>query len=431
MGLWRWVTGRLNVQDFNAWRYIYGRDDDSGESVTSESALKLSAWWSCTRLIAETIATLPCGVFEKDQQGDPQLLQGHFLAGLLRDRPNDWQTPVEFWEGRVAPLCSDGNSYAEKKFISDRLVALEPLKVDAVSPFRDQQDDWKLKYRISDRGKTINLPPEKVFHIRGFGQDDIVGLSPISCAGRSVGAALAADRAAARVYGRGLRAAGWWKPPVDMTKDQRDQFIKNYIDPMEGAHAEGSARIVMPPGFEWSNFNITPKDAELLMSRGFSVEDVCRWMGVPPILIGHSGPGQTMWGSGVEQIILGWLVLGLRAYLKRIEAAVNSRLMPLADKSKGIYFEFNFEGLLRADSAGRAQLMSTLAQNGLRTRNELRKLDNLPALPGGDDLTVQSALVPLQTLGAQQQSAQTVRNALRAWLIDERDQDRAPERKAA
>jgi HK97 family phage portal protein len=424
MGLWRWVTKRMNVQDLDSWRWFYGRDADSGEPVTPETAMKLSAWWSCTRLIAETIATLPCGVYQKDAKGDPQALPEHFLSGLLRDRPNDWQTPVEWWEGRVAPLCSDGNSYAEKMMIGDRLVALDPLKVENCAPFRDQQDGWRLKYKITDRGKTYTLTADKVFHIRGFGQDEIVGLSPVANASRSLGAALAADRAAASMYGKGLRAPGFWTPPVDMTKEQREQFVKNYVAPAEGSTNESSGRVVMPPGFEWKNFSITPKDAELLMSRGFSVEDVCRWMGVPPILIGHSSQGQTMWGSGVEQIILGWLVLGLRAYLKRIEAAVNARLMPIADRGKGIYFEFNFEGLLRADSAGRAALMSTLAQNGLRTRNELRKLDNMPGLPGGDDLTVQSNLVPVGKLGEQQQTAQVVRNSLRNWLLEERENER-------
>lgn len=426
MTLWRWVTGRLNVRDYEPWRVIFGRDSDSGEPVTPETALKLSAWWSCTRLIAETIATLPCGIFAKDKGGDPAPQPDHFLSGLLRDKPNDWQTSVEWWEGRVAPLCSHGNSYAEKMFIGDRLVALSPMKVENVGPFLDQQDGWKLKYKFTERGKTTVLPSDKVFHIRGFGQDDIVGLSPVACATRSIGAALSAERAAARVYGKGLRAAGFFKPPVDMDDKQRAQFQKNYIKPAEGAQGEGKA-VVMPPGFEWVSFGITPKDAELLMSRGFSVEDVCRWMGVPPVLIGHAPAGQTMWGSGVEQIILGWLVLGLRAYLKRIEAAVNSRLMPIGDRAAGIYFEFNFEGLLRADSAGRAALMSTLAQNGLRTRNELRKLDNMRSMPGGDELTAQSNLVTLAKLGdvaTQQGSANTVRNALRTWLLEERETER-------
>ncbi len=421
MALWRWVKERLTLRfsDYGKWRAIYGLDPESGEMVSPQAALNLSAWWACTRLIAETIATLPCGIYQKDDGGDPRPRADHALYERLHDLPNGWQTPVEWWEGRVAPLCSDGNSYSEILRVGDRVVALEPLKVDQVDPFRDQQDGWRIKYRVTDRGKTETLPADKMFHIKGFGEDEIVGLSPVQHARRSIATALATDRAANQVYSRGLRGAGFFKAPLDMDEAQRAQFMKNYINPLQGAGGEGKTTI-MPPGFDWAAFNITPKDAELLMSRAFSVEDVCRWMGVPPILIGHSSQGQTMWGSGVEQIILGWLVLGLRAYLKRIESAVNTRLMPAADRLAGLYFEFNFEGLLRADSEGRARLMASLAQNGLRTRNELRRLDNMAAVEGGNDLTVQSNLVRLDQLGAQTGNAETVRNALRAWLVDER-----------
>lgn len=424
MALWRWVRERLTLrhEDRGKWAAIYGHDPDAGEAVTPDTAMNLSAWWACRRLIAETIATLPCGVYRKDAAGNPQALPGHVLYERLHELPNDWQTPVEFWEGRVAPLCDTGNSYAEIASLGSRIVSLDPLRVDCVDPFRDRNDGNRIKYRVTDRGKTETVPAAKIFHIRAFGDDGLLGLSPLEYARRSVATALSADRAAAKVYGKGLRAPGFWIAPATMDAEQRKQFVENYVKPAEGVQGEGSARVVMPPGFDWKNFGITPKDAELLLTRGFGVEDVCRWMGVPPILIGHTNQGQTMWGSGVEQIILGWLVLGLRAYLKRIESAVNTRLMPLRDRLDGIYFEFNFEGLLRADSAGRAALMATLAQNGLRTRNELRKLDNLPALTGGDDLTVQSNLIPLIQLGEATNAADLARNSLRAWLMDERSE---------
>lgn len=420
MGLWRWVTGRLNIKGgLESWRLAFGLEDDSGVYVTPETALKLSTWWSAVRLISETIATLPIGIFQK--KGDErEAIQDYFLYELLHDRPNEDQTPVEFWEGRVAPICTHGNSYAEKKFIGERIVALHPLNTENCVPVR--LEDGRLIYRVTDRGKTTDMPPEKIFHVRGFApNDELEGLSPVAYAARSLGGAIAAERAAAKVYSGGLRTPGFWIPPVDMNQKQRDDFIANYVKPIEGHKGQGSGRLVVPPGFDWKNMGITPHDAEMLMTRRFNVEDVCRWMGIPPILVGHAAEGQTMWGSGVEQIILGWLVLGLRAYLKRIESAVNTRLIPLKDRRNGISFEFNFEGLLRADSAARAALMSTFVQNGLRTRNEMRKIDNYPSVDGADALTVQSALVPLDQIGQpQQQNAEVVRNAMRAWLLEER-----------
>lgn len=418
MSIWKWIVGRLSVTEgIEKWRMAFGYDYDSHEDVSANGALKLSVWWSASRLITETIATLPSAFYQKNGE-DRIKLPDYFLQQLLNEQPNDEQTPIEFWEGRIGPLVMQGNSFAEKKFLGPRIVALQRMPFSDVQMVR--RKDNSIIYKFTDRGKVTELPPEKVFHIKGFTpNDEDLGLSPVEYASRSIGAAKSVDKAAARVYSRGMRAQGFFTAPEDMTPAQRTEFQKNYIDPGEGAANEGKT-LIFPPKMDWKNMNITPRDAEMILTRGFNVEDVCRWMRVPPILVGHSSAGQTMWGTGVEQIILGWLVLGLRAYLKRIESAVNNRLVPLADRRNGIYFEFNFEGLLRADSAARAQLMAQLAQNGLRTRDELRRIDNYGPVPGGDTITVQSNLVPLDKLGEQQQGAEQIRQSLKAWLDDER-----------
>lgn len=396
MAIWTWPKNqKLTITSIEGWAKWFGFGDPELPRATPESAMKLSAWWAATRLISETGATLPKMLVEKKDDMRTAVKE-HDLLGLLNETPNDWQTPVEFWEGRLAPICTRGNSFAEKRLLGDRLVSLLPMKVDDVAVERNP-DTYKIEYKFNERGKQETLPMEKVFHIRGFSMDDIEGMSPVQYASRSISGALAAEDSAAKLYAKGLRAAGFWKAPAEMDETQRKSFIENYVKKAEGSTNENSGRVVMPPGFDWGNFSISPKDAELILSRGFSVEDVCRWMGVPPILVGHAQAGQTMWGSGVEQIILGWLVLGLRAYLARVEASVNRHLISPEERGR-IKFEFNVEGLLRADSAARAALMSVLSQNGLRTRDELRKLDNLPPIKGGDIATVQSALVPLEDL---------------------------------
>ena len=410
MSLLSWFGKKIKLSDGAFWGTWFGGSSWSGRTVTVERAMKLSAWWACVRLVSETIATLPLGVYEK-RDAEKRPVPDHPLNDLLRGDPNTDQTSVEFWEGQVAPVCIAGNSYAEKRYMGERLVSLLPIPFEDCRPYRDRAGD--LRYRFTDRGKVEDLPADKVFHIRGFGTGGDLGLSPVAYARNSLGGAMDVDEAASRVFGTGLRAAGFLLSPQLLDKKQREQVRENLLKPLEGPEGEGKTGL-LEGGWKWQPTNIPPKDAEMIMTARYRVEDICRWMGVPPVLVGHSADGQTMWGSGIEQIMLGWLTLGLRAYIKRIEAAVNKRLIAPAERGR-VFVEFNVDGLVRADSAGRAALMSVLSQNGLRTRNELRGLDNMAPLAGGDQLTVQSNLVPIDQLGNAGGDA-AVREAIRSWL---------------
>lgn len=374
--------------------------DPRGRPIGAESALQVAAFWACVRIISETIATLPLQLFAKTGNGrDAQT--SHQLYPLLHDQPNADHTAMEFLEGIVAYLAVGGNSYVLKERIGSRLVALTLLRTPLMNAKRDANGD--LVYRYTDRGKVETFSDDEIMHVRGFGFGDDFGLSALSYARRTLAISLAADEVVDRTYANGMKMSGWFKYKGGggsgiLTKEQRDKAHKLLVEPYVGAG--NAAKVgILEGDFDWIAASMPMADAQLLESRRFGVEDVCRWLGVPPILIGHAAQGQTMWGSGVEQIMLGWLAMGLRPYLVRIEQAIKKSLLTAEDKGKGLYAEFNVDGLLRADSKARSENYSRLGQNGVLTRNEIRALENMPAMPGGDVLTVQSNLVPIDKLG--------------------------------
>ncbi|KAG1439884.1 hypothetical protein G6F57_019232 [Rhizopus arrhizus] len=160
---------------------------------------------------------------------------------------------------------------------------------------------------------------------------------------------------------------------------------------------------------------MNPEDAQLLQSRAFSIEEICRWFfNTPPILIGHSPQGQTMWGSGVEQVIMGWRVMGMGPLVIWIEQAIKRQLLK-PEERRSYYSKFSLEGLMRADSAGRAQLYASKVQNGLANRNAIRELEDEEPYAGGDIYTVQSNLMPVSQLG-QQSSGEQAKESIRSWL---------------
>jgi HK97 family phage portal protein len=147
---------------------------------------------------------------------------------------------------------------------------------------------------------------------------------------------------------------------------------------------------------KYQPISLSPNDAQLLETRRFSVEEICRWFGVPPVLVGHSNV--TTWGSGIEQILDGFYKLTVRPMLTLIEQAIARRVLTPALRSR-YTVEFSFDALLRANIKDRMEVYSKAVQNGVMTRNEARQLENLPPVPGGELATAQINLAPLTMLG--------------------------------
>ncbi|MFH5927143.1 phage portal protein [Roseomonas xinghualingensis] len=389
MAWWpRWLPRSLTARDRGLYESFGGSDTWAGEHVSPEGALNLSAFWAATRVKAQTVASLSLEVFEVQSDGTRVRVPSHPLSMILHDSPNADQTPLEFWAGRVLGLCTRGNGFAEKRFNSrGSLVSLNAMPADTAVERRESG----LWYTFHDRGKTVSLPEEKVLHIRAFGDGD-VGMSPVEYARQTLGIAIASERAAGQVFSKGLRTKGFFTFPGTLTPDQRDQARKNFADRYSAPNAPGIG--ILEAGVDFKPVNITPKDAELILSRRFNVEEICRWMGVPPILIGHSAEGQTMWGTGIEQIMQGWLTLSLRSELKNIEQAVFKRVFTPAERLR-YRVKFNVEDLLRGDSTKRSAFYVALLNAGVMTINEVRRLEGLPPVEGGDVPRMQMQNVPI------------------------------------
>lgn len=412
MSVFGWLFGRDRIGQ--RVKLSEAKPEEWRPETTPDAALQLGTVWSCVRLLSETIGTLPLGVYRKESDGRRVSDQAHGLYGLLHDSPNADMTAAEFWEACVACLCLWGNFYAEiVRGTNGSIQALNFLRPDLMRVTRDE--DGARIYRYSDPdGELRELSEREVFHVRGFGVGGDAGLSPIGYARKTLGLSIDTDDAAGSAMRSGVRAAGFLVTPKGATKEQKQDLRSTFIDPITGPQA--TARVgLLEQGLDWKEIKgMPPEDLQLLQARAFNVEELCRWFRVPPFMIGHTEKS-TSWGTGLEQQMIGFLTFSLRPYLTRIEQAVKKQLVAPGQR-KTVFVEFVLDGLMRADSAGRAALWNSAAQNGIRTRNEIREKENLPPLDGGDLLTVQSNLVPLDQLGAVAAGEQQARSALRNWL---------------
>lgn len=406
MSIWQWLRGspraeagrRLTLQDNRAWLQFFGREAKSGALVTQETALQVAAVWACIRVTSLALSQLPLAVFERRSDDDRVRVTDGDIADVLTDSPNADQTPLEFWESMTAWLCTRGNAYAEIVRTGPRLTALQPLPATAVVPFRDA--DGVLKYRVGVGGGQEIMPRDKVLHLKGFGQglgSIDLGASPIAAGANSIGAAMAAQDAAATTFANGMRPTGFFLFDQQLAPDQREQARDVLVKPFTGASKAGGVGI-LEAGVKWQSVSLNPEDAQMLETRRFDIEEVCRWWGVPPIVIGHTADGVTAWGTGIEQIMLSWLVLGIGPLANRIEQRIYKQLIR-PNGARKLYAEFNREAMLQMDSAAKAQFLSSMVQNGLMTRGEGRAKLNLPQKAGTDALTAQMNLAPLGALG--------------------------------
>ncbi|HCJ70835.1 phage portal protein [Agrobacterium pusense] len=389
MGLWNRLFGKkLTARDSELYEIWGGGETWAGEHVSTQGALNLSAFWACTRVTAQTIASLSLEIMEKRSDGARIRVSDHPLQELLDESPNADQTSIEFWEGRVLGLCTSGNGFAEKVYSGNRLVALNRMPADTAV---ERLPDGDLRYRFNDRGKLIDLPEDKVFHLKAFGDGD-VGMSPVAHARQTLGIAIASERAAGQMFGKGMRAKGFFTFPNQLSPEQRAEARKNFAERYSGPNAPGVG--ILEAGVDFKSVNITPRDAEMILNRRFNVEEICRWLGVPPIIIGHASDGQTMWGSGVSAIMQSWLNLSLRSQLRRIEKAISKRIMTPEERRR-FKVRFNYEDLLRGDSTARAAFYTVLLSAGVFTINEVRRLEGLPPIDGGDVSRMQMQNVPI------------------------------------
>lgn len=400
---------RLRLQDGGGWAAAFGHSSYAGKQVSLQSAMQLATVWACVRLTAQAVSCMPLGMFEKGEH-DSRVKIDDDLSEIICESPNADQTPLEFWEGQVAWLLTNGNAYSEKAMLGKRLTALQPI--DNCRPVRDAEGE--LKYRVIDRGKSEDLPRDKVFHIKGFGFGGDEGLSAIRYGAQTFGSAMAVEEATGKLFGAGMQASGVLSSQTTLTPQQRTD-LKEIMEKYVGSSNAGKM-MVLEAGLKYDRLALSPVDAQMLETQRFSVEAMCRWFGMPPIVIGHAAQGQTMWGSGVQQILIAWLTLGLDPICDRIEARITKQLIrPTGNRKR--YAEFNREALLQMDSTAKAAFLSTMTQNGLMTRNEGRAKLNLPWKAGGDELTAQTNLAPLEQLGAGGASdGASARAALRAWL---------------
>lgn len=368
---------------------IFGYDSTtaSGAHVTPTSAMRVSAVFACVRLIAGAIAGLPLPIYERTGQ-ERQRIE-HDLWWLLNERPTAAWSASNFWEFIVAQMLlrRSGIAYIARNR-AGKAVALIPwprsqVEIQRVT-FDDARTPARLQYYFCDDGKYFGADQDDVLHFPGFGFDGTDGMSVIQWGARAgIGIAIQGDNYAGRFYASGGRPSIAIKAPGEFTPTQQEAFREAWVSRYGGTPGVDAIPFFLTEGLDVKELTLSAADAQLLEARQWQVVDICRAFGVPPFMVGEMGKATY---NNTENLGVDFVKYTLAPHLKRIKDELNIKLFRTAQ-----YFtEHNVDGLMRGDSKARAEYYKAAlggTQNpGWMIQNEIRKLENLPPVEGGNRL---------------------------------------------
>lgn len=337
----------------------------AGVSVSESTALSLSAVWRCVSLISGSIAALPLRTIVHKSDGTTQRSR----SWLDNPAGPDGITAFEWVENILFALALHGNWYGIKIFGgAGQLLGLQPVHPHAVGI---ELKNGQKHYRVAlDNGQSLNLTDRDMVHIPAMSGDGVKGLSSITVARNSIGTSIAGERVAARLYQSGLLASAIVSVDDELSEDDA-KAIKDGLDNKLAGESHAGQIALINRNVTITPWSISPEDAEFLSSRAFQVDEVARWYGVPPHLLGQTEK-QTSFGAGLTEQNRGLARYTFIPWTSRIEQRL-SRLLP-----EGLTAEFDYKALLAPDPETEIRLILEQVAGGVLSVNDARRIMNLP-----------------------------------------------------
>lgn len=364
-------------------RFMTGEDlDDStmGDSIDSITAMKYSAVFACNKVLSETFACMPAVLYRKNTNGEREIADDLVIYDILHNKPNDEMSPFNFKEACMTSINLGGNSVSERLVNSKgQLVGLYPYQYSGVEIKRDP-DTKLLIYGVKEGASQKTLKRNEVFHVPNMSLDGIIGLSPITYAASAIRLGLSYEQFGVNFYKNGANPSGSFESPDSLSEESFLRLKKELKHNYTGLKRTGTP-MLLEGGLKFNPHTINPVDAQLLESKSFQAEDICRIYRVPQHLIqllGHST------NNNIEQQSLEFVMYTMLPIFKRWEENINMQLLTDQERRSGYYVEFNMAALLRGDAVSRATAYATGRQWGWLSVNDIRKLENMPSIPNGD-----------------------------------------------
>jgi len=402
-GLRQWWERRFHVsQTPPAWVDTWGGlSTVTGQQVSPETALQVSAVFSCVRILAETVASLPLILYRRREDGGKDRATDHPLYSILHDVANTEMSAYDLRETLMGHVALWGNAFAEIELNQrGNIVGLWPLRPDRMTVKRADGDSGELQYsyRLSKADAQGRLDrvfaPWQILHIRGLGSNGIVGYSVISLARQAIGLAMATEEFGGRFFGNGARPGVVLEHPGKLSETAEENLRKSWLA-QHGGLEKAHRVAILEEGVKIHEVGMPLEDAQFLQTRTFQVRDIARWFRISPHLLGDL---ERATFSNIEHLGLEFGVYTLTPWLVRWEQQIKRSLLT-TKAEQGMFAEHLMAGLLRGDLLSRYQAYAIGRQNGWLSANDVRSLENMNPIADGDMYLVPLNMIPPDQVG--------------------------------
>ena len=393
-----WMGGQVSWGG-NKPEFVWGGwPTRAGVELTPESSLNIIAYQRAISIISGALSVTPIWSY---RTGKRREYAGHRLDRVFNTSIMPDMSATVGRQFLWHQVLTWGNFYALKL---RRDPAKRNSEVIGLQPFLSAEvkiqytENGQRYYRWTRNGVPEDLPAEQVFHVPYLiTRDGVEGLSLVGAHREFLGLHEATEAHSSLFFKNGARLSGALQFPQKLSDEALRKIRESWSENYEGIH--NSAKVaILEQGVTFNQYSVNPKDAELLGQRSFNDSRIAMMCGVPPHLLGITEK-VTSWGSGIEQLTMGFQRFTLLPLAKVLEGQIKNQLTGLRDDD--VEFRHDFSELLRPDFKSLVESLGSAHRDGLMTANEGRELLDYDQRPEGEKLVVQAQMTPLADAGKQ------------------------------
>ena len=364
------------------------RGSTAGVVVSDETAMNFTAVWASIRILSESVAQLPLGVFETDKVGNKAQAYNHSIYNLIHRKPNDNMTTYTFVQKCMMDLLTRGNSFV---FINrngaGRPVELLPLDVTKVKLV---EKDGIIYYELQEGGVVDHYD---ILHFKIMSKDGLIGMSPVDVGAASIGYGIALERYGNSFFSNGAKVSGVLSTDRHLSDEAinrlRISFRENYTNVNDS-----NKTMVLEEGLKFQQISLSNEASQFLKSREFSISEIARLYNLPPHLLRDLTKSSF---NNISEQSREFVQYSLMPYIVMMESEMNCKLFRSNEIGK-VHTKFAVNALLRGTPKDRAEYYRTMLNIGAMSIDEIRQYEELPTIEGGENHFMQLNMATLQNI---------------------------------